>query len=170
MNLANQNAQGTRPKVVGQMSELIQAFPGKTLDEWEKWYLERYPDATDAASDRIQDMLNQMKKAMGEIDRELIERWVKDLVIVKTFIGLRFQEAILAKGAEIMGINYCISSPEEESQGIDGYYGEIPVSIKPMTYRAKKALSEKIEAAIIYYEKVKDGIRVDYSEVLNRLH
>lgn len=26
MNLANQNAQGTRPNVVGQMSELIQEF------------------------------------------------------------------------------------------------------------------------------------------------
>ena len=30
MNLANQNAQGTRPSVVGQMSELIQEFKGMT--------------------------------------------------------------------------------------------------------------------------------------------
>jgi hypothetical protein len=33
MNLANQNAQGTRPKNVGQMSDLIQDFEGKTLEE-----------------------------------------------------------------------------------------------------------------------------------------
>jgi len=33
INLANQNVQGTRPKVVGQLSELIQAFPGKRLGE-----------------------------------------------------------------------------------------------------------------------------------------
>lgn len=39
INLANQNAQGTRPKVVGQLSDLIQEFPGKTIDEWEQWYL-----------------------------------------------------------------------------------------------------------------------------------
>jgi hypothetical protein len=45
INLANQNAQGTRPKVVGQMSELIQHFTGKTLTEWEQWYLKRKPDA-----------------------------------------------------------------------------------------------------------------------------
>ncbi len=38
MNLANQNAQGTRPKVVGQMSELIQEFPGKRYEEWVEWY------------------------------------------------------------------------------------------------------------------------------------
>ena len=31
INLLNSNAQGTRPAVVGQMSELIQEFDGKTL-------------------------------------------------------------------------------------------------------------------------------------------
>ncbi len=31
MNLANQNSQGTRPKVVGQMSDLIQEFDGKKI-------------------------------------------------------------------------------------------------------------------------------------------
>ena len=34
INLANQNAQGTRPKVVGQMSDLIQEFGGKKYDDW----------------------------------------------------------------------------------------------------------------------------------------
>jgi len=40
LNLANQNAQGTRPSVVGQMSELIQEFSGQSITEWEKWYIE----------------------------------------------------------------------------------------------------------------------------------
>lgn len=34
INLANQNAQGTRPAVVGQMSDLIQEFTGKSIKEW----------------------------------------------------------------------------------------------------------------------------------------
>lgn len=42
LNLANQNAGGTRPKVVGQMSELVQACPGRTLAEWETWYREKH--------------------------------------------------------------------------------------------------------------------------------
>lgn len=37
LNLANQNAQGTRPKVVGQMSDLIQEFDGRAIDEWIDW-------------------------------------------------------------------------------------------------------------------------------------
>jgi len=53
INLANQNAQGTRPEVVGQMSELIQEFRGKKLEEWEKWYLSRHPEAIEKAKTKI---------------------------------------------------------------------------------------------------------------------
>ena len=38
MNLANQNSQGTRPNVVGQLSELIQVFEGETFEDWVLWY------------------------------------------------------------------------------------------------------------------------------------
>lgn len=34
INLVNGNAQGTRPDVVGQMSDLIQEFDGKSIEEW----------------------------------------------------------------------------------------------------------------------------------------
>ena len=43
MNLAGQNSQATRPRVVGQMSELIQEFPGTTFEEWVAWYQRRQP-------------------------------------------------------------------------------------------------------------------------------
>jgi len=53
INLSNQYAQGTRPKVVEQMSELIQQFTGKSLPEWEKWYLQQKPDAIKNATEKI---------------------------------------------------------------------------------------------------------------------
>ncbi len=53
LNLANQNAQGTRPSVVGQMSDLIQEFSGQTIDEWEQWYLDKYPDAIQNATEKM---------------------------------------------------------------------------------------------------------------------
>jgi len=53
LNIANQNAQGTRPKVVGQMSELIKEFPDNTLEEWEKWYIEKHPDAVETATKEL---------------------------------------------------------------------------------------------------------------------
>lgn len=166
LNLANQYTQGTRPKVVGQMSDLIQHFTGKTLSEWEKWYLERNPNAIRTATEKILQMLENFKDAMDKIDQAVVERWVRDLVIVKTFIGLRFQEAILKKVAEVKGVDHRLSEPNEESKGIDGYIGNIPVSIKPHTYKVKAELPERIGVKIIYYEKIKDGVEVDYSEIL----
>lgn len=53
INLVNSNAQGTRPAVVGQMSELIQAFPGKSLTQWIEWYSAQQPDAVNNATERI---------------------------------------------------------------------------------------------------------------------
>ena len=164
VNLANQNVQGTRPKVVGQLSELIQTFPGKRLTEWEEWYLKQHPEAINIATNKIVEMLQLLKSAMNKIDRSLVEQWVKDLVIVKTFVGLRFQEAILKKAAENQKRGYRLASPQEESQGIDGFIGDRPVSIKPATYKSKRALSEDIRANIIYYTKMKDGIIVEYEE------
>jgi uncharacterized protein YukE len=166
LNLANQNAQGTRPKVVGQMSELIQHCTGKTLAEWEQWYLKQKPDAIRTATERILQMVKNLSNAIDKIDREMVEKWVRDLVIVKTFMGLRFQEAILKKGAEIKGVDYRLSDFTQESKGIDGYIGNIPVSIKPETYKIKAALREDIAVKVIYYEKIKNGIQVDYGEIM----
>jgi len=166
INLANQYAQGTRPRIVGQMSELIQQFTGKSLSEWEKWYLEQKPDAINNATEKILQMLKNLKNSMDKIDQTIVEQWVRDLVIVKTFVGLRFQEAILKKGADIKGTGYRLSEPDEESKGVDGYIGDVPVSIKPHTYKAKASLPEQIDIKIIYYRKIDKGIEVDYLEIL----
>ena len=166
INLANQNAQGTRPKVVGQMSELIQHFTGKELDEWEKWYLKQKPDAIKDATEKVLRMVDNLKDAIGKIDKEMVQTWVRDLVVVKTFMGLKFHEAILKQGAEIKGLDYRFSDFTEESKGIDGYIGGVPVSIKPETYKIKPALSENISVKMIYYKKIKNGIQVDYEEVM----
>ena len=110
-------------------------------------------------------MVEGLKDAAEKIDYHMVNEWVKDLVIVKTFLGLKFQEAALKKGAEMRKTDYRLSDNTDESKGIDGYIGGIPVSIKPDTYKVKKSLSEKISVKIIYYSKFKDGIEVDYSEV-----
>ena len=166
INLANQNAQGTRPVIVGQMSDLIQEFSGKSISEWEKWYLERYPDAIEKASQKISEMVDNFQIVIEKIDNKLINDWVKDLVIIKTFIGLKFQEAILSKSASLLNTSYRFSSPSDESKGIDGYIGEIPVSIKPETYKSKMSLSENIDVKFIFYKKTKDGIAIDLEAIL----
>lgn len=165
INLANRFAQGTRPRVVGQMSELIQDFTGKSLSEWEKWYSEQKPEAIKEATEKIVLKLNDFRNTLNKIDNAVVEKWVRDLVIVKTFVGLRFQEAILKRLAEKKNTAYRLSEPDEESQGIDGYLGNTPVSIKPHTYKSEDSLSEHIQVKIIYYKKLDDGLEVDYGEI-----
>jgi len=162
MNLANQNSQGTRPKVVGQMSDLIQEFDGKSLSEWEKWYLEKHPDALDDATEKIWEMVKNLKNAISAIDKELVEEWVEELVIVKTFAGLKFQEAILIKISQYYSKPYRLATPIEESQGIDGFIGDNPISIKPYMYKTKSGLNEFIEIPIVYYSKNKQRLLIEF--------
>lgn len=166
MNLANQNAQGTRPRVVGQLTELIKECPEKTYDGWKNWYLSKYPNAIENAVKRINEMIDNLKEAIKSIDRPMIKKWVEDLILEKTFIGLRFQEAILKKVASIKNVNYRLAEAKEESQGIDGFIGGTPVSIKPITYKIKSALREEIKVRIIFYNKTKSGLEIDADSVL----
>ena len=161
LNLANRNAQGTRPEIVGQMSELIKEFPGKSIDEWEEWYTGLNPTSLDDAVDKIYPMLKKFQKVIGTIDKAMVKNWVKDLVINKSYTGLLFQEAILKKVSQIENTSYQLATPEEESKGIDGYIGNTPVSIKPTTYKHMEgSISENISVRMVYYEKQNDRLVV----------
>jgi len=164
MNLANQNAQGTRARIVGQMSDLIQEFEGTALSEWEKWYLEKHPDAIDNATERVYAMVTLFKDAILKIDKETVRSWIEELVIIKTFSGLKFQEAILKKVASQFNKPYRLAKPDEESKGIDGFIGGTAVSIKPMTYKVKMGLNEIINFPIIFYDKKKSEIVIEFND------
>ena len=69
------------------------------------------------------------------IDYEMVEQWVDDLVINKTFNGMYVQKAILAFLAEQTDQSYRLATPDEEAKGIDGYVGGTAYSIKPDTYK-----------------------------------
>lgn len=168
LNLANQNAQATRPRHVGQLSNLFPEFintnKSATVQEWEKWYNEMYPKAINEASIKIFNQIKNLKKAIDLIDEDMVRLWVHDLIINKTYTGLAFQQAIIRKIAESKGQSWRLASPEEESLGIDGYIGSMPVSVKPKTYKTMDRLSEQIDVNIIYYQKKKDQIVIEFEE------
>ena len=118
------------------------------------------------AANKIFEMIVNFKDVMTKIDKEMVENWVRDLVIVKTFIGLKFQEAIIKSIATELNTDYRLATPEEESRDIDGFIGAKPVSIKPISYKIQKSLSENIEVPFVFYEKVKDGIRISFDDSL----
>ena len=82
-------------------------------------------------------------------------------MLVKTFAGLRFQEAILKRLAELKGCDYRLAHPNEEAQGIDGFVGDQPFSIKPISFKSKPSLADSIQVTIVYYDKKRDGITIE---------
>lgn len=168
INWANQNAQGTRPIVVGQMSELFPEFMNSgremTMENWRRWYTERYPDAINKATDKIYTQILNLRNAILYIDKKMVENWVEDLVINKTFNGFYVQKAILASLAEKKGAAYRLANPYEEAKGIDGFVGDTPYSIKPDTYKTMGRLSESIDAKMIYYTKTKTGLKIEVED------
>lgn len=164
LNLANRYAQGTRPKVVGQLSTLIREFNGKTLEEWRQWYRNQHPDAIQKAVEKIKDHLEKFKQVLDNIDNETINQWVEDLVINKTYVGLRLHEAILKEVAQQLGRECRLAGPDEEAKGIDGYIGNTAVSIKPSSYRQQHTVVEELPSAVIFYTKTRRGIDVEYDE------
>ena len=162
INWANQNAQGTRAKVVGQMSDLIQEFDGQTLAEWIEWYNERMPDAIESATEKIYEMVDKIRDAAPQIDKEMVREWVNDLVYTKTFCGLKVQQAVISHIASLLEKDWRLATKEEESKGIDGYIGDKPIQVKASTYKIETFLGQTIDTPIVYYEKKKDGLVIEY--------
>lgn len=160
MNVANQNAHATRPRNVGQLSDLFEQYVMETehhtIEGWKDWYTEKYPHSIEEATVKVKAQIDHFKAAIQLIDEDLIRSWVEDLIVTKTFHGLYVQKAIIEKVAELAEAEYRPSTPAEESKGIDGIIGGKPVSIKPTTYAYMKKLNEKIDVPIIQYEKSGD--------------
>ena len=169
INWANQNAQGIRPKNVGQMSELFPEYleqsPAPSIEGWWEWYEDRYPNAIEVAADKIYAQVLNLKEAIQDIDYDMVRSWVEDLIINKTFTGLYVQKAILAFLANQTCESFSLATPAEEAVGIDGYVGDTPYSIKPMSYKAVgDILPENIDVRMIYYEKTSVGLTIEVGE------
>ena len=144
--------------------EFIASDEEITIENWRNWYVERYPDAFEKATDKIYAQVQNLRDAIPLISREMVEHWVEDLVITKTFNGLYVQKAILASLAERKGTTYRLATPDEESVGIDGYVDNTPYSVKPDTYKTMGRLSEAITVKMVYYTKTKTGLIIEFEE------
>jgi hypothetical protein len=166
LNLCSSNSQATRPKNVGQMSDLVEESGARSQIEWSRWYRSRNAGCIDNAVDTIEHMLQNILLESRKITREEITEWVEDLILHKTFYGIRVQDAILRETSSLLGVGkYRLASPAEEAKGIDGFLGSMAVQVKPSTYKQKSALPEKLSVPVIYYQKKGADIEVDISEL-----
>ena len=171
LNPANRFAQSTRDDVVGNMSELIEEFrekhPEGTFEDWVNFYFEEYDgeQRIEDATEKMYPMVEKMKEAFEQVDREMTQDFVRDLVLFKTYEGFDIQEAILRKLGNKCDAETRRATAEEERKGIDGYIGDQPVQVKAETY--KDNLQNNIGVPIVYYDENKSNkaMTVDISEM-----
>jgi hypothetical protein len=162
INIANSFSQATRPKHVGQMSELIQQFRNSNYEHsvkgWQQYYNDKIgEDKIEIASHKIWDYVQRIKENLGSLTEEDVYEWTHDLIINKTFLGLDIQLSVLKMASN--NKPYRLSTSEEESKGIDGFIDNEPVSIKPYSYKKTfQQGTENIEYKIVYYKNTKNGI------------
>jgi hypothetical protein len=161
INIANGFSQATRPKHVGQLSELIQEYRNSctcTEDGWRQFYYEKIgSDKIKTATTKNWEYIQRIKENLDSLTYEDVCEWVDNLIITKTFSGLELQLDILEMVCD--NDDYRLSTPEEEAQGIDGFVNGEPVSIKPNSY--KKTIEygkEGIKYRIIFYKQTKKGL------------
>lgn len=159
INIANSFSQATRPKNVGQLSDLIQSFRDSDYEQsvngWKSYYNDNVGiDKIEIASDKAWDYIQRIKENLDYLTKEDVYNWVEDLIINKTFDGLLIQITVLELASN--GKPWRLSTSLEESKGIDGFIEDTPVSIKPYTYKKTiQSGKESIPYEIIYYRNSK---------------
>lgn len=158
INLLNSITNSTRPKKVGQLSEIFNDF----IDDWNKKNMKHIPHVKDwsiyynslknvlkdfdecypktgeevrkEAAINIYNLFLKFKDELfPKITLELIQDWVDDLIIQKTYNGMMLEQPVASYSAKlILKNNYpkirfdnskiIKSGPKEESIGIDWKY------------------------------------------------
>lgn len=175
LNPAINLSQSNRPHVVGQMSDIVEEFrqeyPEGTFEDWVNYYKEEYngDERIEEATEMAYPMVEKMREAFEQIDEEMTRQYLRDLVLFKSYEGFDIQEAVLKKLGEMYEVEVQQADAQDESKGIDGYLGDQPVQVKPVTY--KDNLQENIEVPIVFYDQNKSNktMKVDISELPDEL-
>lgn len=173
MNIAGQNSQATRPKRIGSLKEtwskMRTAGIKGTLDNWTDYYNQTHGvDKLETAGNRIHEQL--IKMGIQWIDSGMCIEYVKETVYNKTHMGLGGEEMAIEVVAKHFSKPFRFSTPEEESQGIDGWIGDKPVQVKPHDSAFKAHVhnhADQDKTLVVTYEKEKKICYIHNPEFMN---
>ena len=155
MNKAAEMCGSTRPNKIGKLHILYRQRKYRSLNEWIKCYNKLYPKAVKNTINSIYAVFEEVgfDKKNKRKDKRHIKNFVENLIFNQTYTGLKIQEVILIKIAQLTKENYRWSNAKEDSSGVDGHIGRIPVSIKPKSCKGKKKAGTKRIYYIVDEEK-----------------
>lgn len=173
INQASQTSKATRPNIVGQLSVEFPLFLQECFDNnvepslngWIYYHTNKFMDALELAKERTVEMIERFRRAINEIDDELIEVWIKDLLYKKTYIGLN-TEGLIRDYLRSNGLEVRKSSVQEEGRNIDLFIMGNPYQVKPETFRhtAPHTGHQDLPPVIYYRKKDNNNIEITFDD------
>ena len=152
INSINQTAGGTKPRVVGQMSDLVPKFRDYciknnisiTSKNWKKWYLDRYLSNFENSLSKLKDMLEKFKKAINEINDKTLEKWLNNFLFIENIGGLLIQDIIMNYiKTEYPKYSIRAAIPSEESKNIDIIINNKAYQVKPLSIKQGTSFNQQ---------------------------
>lgn len=145
INKAADMCGATRSNKIGKLHVLYGQRKYRSLNEWIKYHKKRYPNAIKNTVNAIYAVLDEigLDKKNKQKYKKYIRKFAENLIFNQTYAGLKIQEAILIKISQLTKENYRWTGAKEDSSGVDGFIGRIPVSIKPKSCQGKKKAGTK---------------------------
>ncbi|WP_440769352.1 MjaI family restriction endonuclease [Natronorubrum sp. DTA28] len=176
MNLACHTAQATSRGSVGSLDEILKEFeaeyPDGTFEDWVDYYDERYNGEVKVqrAAKKTHDMVENMREAVDLITYGMVEQWVEDLILYKSYMGFDAREVIIPKLGNELQVGSRLANPEEMAEGISGYLGEQPIALRSAKHDEGPAMYNETDVPVIYYEETNSGgYRVEMKELSRTL-
>jgi hypothetical protein len=134
LNVAGQNAKIFDSAKVGHAKETWLEMRGKgirgTFENWCNFYNSKpFVNNIPGQAQKLYEMIQKMQ--VGGISLEMCEDYIKEVIYNKTHMGMAGEEMAVEAVGQHLNKPVRFSTAEEESQGIDGWVGEIPVQVKP---------------------------------------
>lgn len=172
LNLANQNAKSTRRSLVGPMTDLVEEFherhPDGTYEDWVDFYLEEYNgnERIRDSTEELLEMLEDMRKAIEQIDEDMAESYIRELLLYKTYQGTSrdIKEVVLKKLSSTYNEDYELS----DESGIDGYISDIPLEIIHVDKNEKES-SKNVATVYVKGYRSSKTLEVDAEELSKEL-
>ena len=137
LNIATQNSQATRVKIVGSMKEQFTDFlkqsGEKGVKDWENFYNDHCDglNKIEQSANKVWEMLSKMPVDHSVFTLDLCRMYIEDLAYNKTHFGMSGEYYSVLASAKYFDLPHRFSNAEEEAQGIDAFIGDYPVQVKP---------------------------------------
>jgi hypothetical protein len=183
LNYACQTYQLSRPNKVGAVMSLIRECQPKSIEEWEKWYLENAYTVGKNPNKVTKDVLKELgERLYVKIKEIVIPEWqeafdqlslqdcidyIYNLTINRTYDGFNREKSVLTDNLEkeFSEVKFVESEPELDHAGDIDYLGYVGnkafgIQIKPVTAKANfgnYSPSERMKASFRDFERKYGG-------------